>query len=406
MPPTQHILIKRKYLEELISVSGTPDIKVITGVRRSGKSSLLNMFAEYVEKNVKNKNIIHIKLSDIQYEPLLEYHALNEYIENHYAKGKHNYVLIDEIQMCDGFEKTINSLHDSGKYDIYLTGSNAFLLSSDLATLFTGRTYSIEIYPFSFSEYLEYYEAVGRKVALNDYILEGGLAGSYLYDTVDQRYTYIAEVYDTLIVRDIQKKYNVKNSTLLGSVSDFLMSNIGKETSIRSIADTLTTKTKENHHSTVGAYVDYLCKAYAFYKVKRYDIHGKQYLASQDKYFLSDHSFRFAKLGTKTPDYGKVLENIVAIELMRRGYELYTGVLRSGEIDFVAKKRDQKYFVQVSYDISDPRTFEREIKPLLSARDASPKVLLAITNHPEYLHDGISVVDIAEWLTSKVDIIK
>lgn len=406
MQSDQKIVIERDYLKKLVSVIGTPDIKVITGVRRAGKSFLLNAFADYLEKNVKNANIIRIKLTELKFESLLEYHALNDYIENNYVDEKQNFVLIDEVQLCDGFEKAINSLYDSEKYDIYITGSNAFMLSSDLATLFTGRTYTIEIYPFSFAEYSEYYSMVGRKTSLQDYLLEGGLAGSYYYNTIEEKYNYISEVYDTLIVRDIQKKNNVKNVPLLTSVGDFMMSNIGKETSIRSIADTLTTKTQEKHHSTIGAYVDHLCKAYAFYKVRRYDVQGKQYLASQDKYYLSDHAFRFAKLGTKTPDYGKVLENIIALELLRRGYEIYTGVLRSGEIDFVAKKRDEKCFIQVAYDITEKKTFEREARSLLTVRDASPKVLIAITNHPEYLHEGVHVIDAADWLSGKISLAK
>ncbi|MBR3386445.1 ATP-binding protein [Candidatus Saccharibacteria bacterium] len=391
-------ILKRNYLDEMISVSKAPDIKVITGVRRSGKSVLLEAFRDYLLQNEANANIIYIKLTSFDFEQLLEYHALHQYVEEHYMPGKVNYLMIDEVQMCEGFELAINSLYDTKKYNIYLTGSNAFLLSSDLATLFTGRTYSIEVFPFSYKEYKEYYDMVGREVSFEDYVMEGGLAGSYAYDTMEQKYNYIGDVYDTLIMRDIQKKYNIKNTALLEAVSDFMLSNISKQTSIRNIADTLNSKTGESHHSTVGMYVEYLCRAYAFYKVRRYDIAGKQYLASQDKYFLSDHVFKFAKLGTRIPDYGKVYENIVAIELLRRGYEIYVGTLRGAEVDFVAKKRDEKFYVQVSYDISEPATFEREVKSLLAINDAYPKILLARTRHPEYLHEGIRVVDIADWL--------
>ncbi|MBQ9017661.1 ATP-binding protein [Candidatus Saccharibacteria bacterium] len=391
-------LLKRNYLDEMISVSKAPDIKVITGVRRSGKSVLLEAFRDYLLQNEANVNIIYIKLTSFDFEQLLEYHALYQYAEEHYMSGKVNYLMIDEVQMCEGFELAINSLYDTKKYNIYLTGSNAFLLSSDLATLFTGRTYSIEVFPFSYKEYKEYYDMVGREVNFEDYVMEGGLAGSYAYDTMEQKYNYIGDIYDTLIMRDIQKKYNIKNTALLEAVSDFMLSNISKQTSIRNIADTLNSKTGESHHSTVGMYVEYLCRAYAFYKVRRYDITGKQYLASQDKYFLSDHVFKFAKLGTRIPDYGKVYENIVAIELLRRGYEIYVGTLRGAEVDFVAKKRDEKFYVQVSYDISEPATFAREVKSLLAINDAYPKILLARTRHPEYLHEGIRVVDIADWL--------
>lgn len=184
-------LIEREYLQKLIHVIGTPDIKVITGVRRSGKSKLLEAFKKYVEKNVKNYNIIAINFNLLKYEDLKDYKSLNDYVEANYKKGKNNFVFIDEVQMCEGFEKTINSLHASEKYDIYITGSNAFLLSSDLATLFTGRTFEIELYPFSFKEYLKYYAYKDIDEAFDKYVLEGGLAGSYLYKTEEEKYNYI-----------------------------------------------------------------------------------------------------------------------------------------------------------------------------------------------------------------------
>ena len=200
-------IIERNYLKDLISIIGTPDIKVITGVRRSGKSKLLEQFKEYIEKNIRNYNIIYINFSLLEFEQLNEYHKLNDYIESKYIQNKNNFVLIDEVQMCKGFERTINSLHASEKYDIYITGSNAFLLSSDLATLFTGRTFEIEIFPFSFEEYLKYYQYKDIDLAFDKFVLDGGMAGSYLYDNEEKRYNYILDVYKTLIVRDINEKY-------------------------------------------------------------------------------------------------------------------------------------------------------------------------------------------------------
>lgn len=395
-------IIKRDYLQKLIDVIGTEDIKVITGVRRSGKSVLLGLLAEHIKANIPRANLIMINFNSLDYEHLQEYHALNDYIEERYDPEGRNFVLIDEVQMCEGFEHTINSLHASGKYDIYITGSNAFLLSSDLATLFTGRTYSVKVFPFSYREFREYYQGGERQVEFEDYLYEGGLAGSFSYLERGQKYEYLREIYDTMIVRDIVQKYDVRRPELLEEVSNFMLSNIAKECSARSIADTLTSRTGRNsYHNSVGNYLNYLCQAYAFYKVSRYDIQGKQYLASQDKYYLSDHGFRFAKLGTKTPDYGKVLENMVAVELMRRGYEVYVGVLRSGEVDFVAVKQDEKFYVQVSYDVSAEATYARELAPLLAVRDAYPKLLLARTHQPEYVQDGVRVVDVEDWLLGK-----
>ena len=379
---------------------GTPDIKVITGVRRCGKSKLLEAFMEYIEKNIPNSNIIHINFDLPEYDHLLKYRPLYDHINSQYVKGKVNFVFIDEVQMCTDFEKAVNGLHAAEKYDIYITGSNAFLLSSDLATLFTGRTFEIKVYPFSFSEYLQYFGHTDRYAAFDSYMLEGGMAGSYLYKDREAKYDYIAEVFDTLIVRDIRMKYNIRNPQLMERMVDFLMDNISNLSSARNIAAALSGARETIHHTTVGSYMQYLCNAYAFYKVRRYDIKGKKYLASNDKYYLSDHAFRYAKLGTKNMDYGRVLENIVAMELLRRGYEVYVGVLYKTEIDFVAVKRSEKIYIQVSDNIADERTFEREVTPLLRINDAYPKTVIARTGNPEYQYEGVKIVDIADWLTA------
>ena len=377
---------------------GTPDIKVITGVRRSGKSKLLESFMTYVRANDPDANIIHINFNLNSYESLAEYHALNHYIESAYIAGKNNFVFIDEVQMCEGFEKAINSLHASEKYDIYITGSNAFLLSSDLATLFTGRTFEIEVYPFSFGEFMQYYELTDRYAAFTRYIQEGGMSGSYLYKTPEAKYDYISDVFNTLIVRDIQRKYKIRNMPLMERLCDFLIDNISNLTSTRSVAAAFTSEQVKTNDRTISAYIKYLCNAFAFYKVRRYDIQGKRYLASNDKYYLSDHSFKYAKLGTKNADYGRMIENIVAIELLRRGYELYAGVLYKKEIDFVAIKRNEKLYIQVASNIDDPDTFQREVDPLLKIKDAYPKMILTRTRQEAYQYEGIQIVDVADWL--------
>lgn len=394
-------LIERKqYLDKMINVIGTPDIKIITGVRRCGKSKLLDAFKEYIEENIPNNNIIHINFNLPEYDHLLEYRPLYDYINSQYVKGKENFVFIDEVQMCNDFEKAINGLHATEKYDIYITGSNAFLLSSDLATLFTGRTFEIKVYPFSFGEYLQYFGYTDKYDAFDKYVLEGGMSGSYLYKDQESKYDYISEVFDTLIVRDIRKKYKIRNVQLMDRIVDYLMDNISNLSSARSITNTLKVAMEKIHHTTVGSYMQYLCNAFAFYKVRRYDIKGKKYLASNDKYYLSDHTFRYAKLGTKNMDYGRVLENIVAIELLRRGYEVYVGVLYKKEIDFVAIKRNEKIYIQVSDNISDEKTFEREVSPLLQIKDAYPKMVIARTRHDEYQYEGIKIIDIANWLSN------
>lgn len=391
-------LIKREYLKDLIEVIGTPDIKVITGVRRSGKSKLLEMFKNYIIENIKNYNIIDINFNLVKFDNLRDYISLNNYIEKHYIKGGKNFVLIDEVQMCKEFERTINSLHAEEKYDIYITGSNAFLLSSDLATLFTGRTYEIQVYPFSFKEFMKYFNYEITQDAFEKYVLEGGMAGSYIYNDVNKKYNYINEVYNALIVRDIQQKYNIQNIGLMDSLTEFMMDNISNLTSYRKVANSLNQTSINTNDKTISNYINYLCDAFAFYKIRRYDIQGKRYLSSMDKYYLVDQTFKYAKLGTKNMNYGRIYENIVAIELLRRGYEVYVGELYNAEVDFVAMKMNEKIYVQVSDNISDGKTFEREVRSLLKIKDAYPKILIARTRHDDYQYEGIQIYDLANWL--------
>lgn len=397
------LIPRPQYLEKLISVIGTPDIKVITGVRRSGKSKLLEAFRDHVVQTVPDCNVVHINFNLPEFDHLLAYRPLYDYVNAHYVPGKANFVLIDEVQMCADFEKAINGLHAAEKFDIYITGSNAFLLSSDLATLFTGRTFEIRVFPFSFSEYVRYFGCTDRYAAADRYMLEGGMAGSYLYRDPEAKFDYIADVFNTLIVRDIRRKYKIRNVPLMDRLVDFLMDNVSNLTSARSIAGAFSGLAERVNHVTVSAYMQYLCSAFAFYRVRRYDIRGKKYLASNDKYYLSDHSFRYARLGTKNMDYGRVLENIVAIELLRRGYEIYVGVLYKKEIDFVAIRRSEKIYIQVSDNIGDEKTFAREVAPLLQIKDAYPKMVIARTRHDAYQYDGVRIVDIADWLSAPQD---
>lgn len=395
-------LIERpEYLQKLKSVQGVPDIKVITGIRRCGKSKLMEAFIEYIRNSDKNANIIYIDFSNLDFEELKEYHKLNEFVKNSYQETKNNYLFIDEVQTCAGFEKTLNSLHASEKYDIYVTGSNAFLLSSDLATLLTGRTFSIEVFPFSLREYMEYFELADPYEAYAQYRKAGGMAGSYLYSDENSRASYVNDVFETLVIRDIVQKFKIRNTPLLEKIADYLMDNISNVVSANKMANTLESNKIKTNDKTVGTYIGYLCNAFGFYRIRRYDIRGKKYLASNDKYYLADPSFRGSRLGSKNPDYGRISENLVAIELLRRGYEVYAGVLYKKEIDFVAIKRDEKIYIQVSEYIDNPETFEREYTPLLAIKDAYPKMILARTRQENYQYEGIQVIDIANWLCDR-----
>ena len=391
-------LIRRdKYISQLDMVKNIPDIKVITGVRRSGKSKLMDAFSAIIAED-KNANVVRIRLNQKKNKKLLDADALYEYIEEQYDEGKDNFLFIDEVQLCENFEQVINSIHDEELYDIYLTGSNAFLLSSDLATLFGGRVFEISMFPFSFSEYLKYFPSDNIDDAFEDYFNRGGMSGSYLYKSGNDAKKYIDSIYKATIVKDIVQKYKIDNEDLLIMIANFLMDNVGNTTSIRNIAAKLTTNSYKTNDKTVGSYVQYLCRSFMFYPLQRYDIKGKKYLETDKKYYLVDLSFRFTELGTKFADYGHLYENLVALELLRRGYEVYVGKLYTKEIDFVAKKNGTLIYIQVSDDITKPETFEREISPLLSIKEAYPKMIIARTKHEEMQQDGVRIIDIARWL--------
>lgn len=392
-------IVRKNYLNRIIELKDTPDIKIITGIRRSGKSKLMQAYIEYLKTNYDNINIIFIDFMDLKFEEIKEYHALHSYVEQHYVAGKMNYLFVDEVQMCPKFELAINSLYSKGKYDIYVTGSNAFLLSADLATLFTGRYIEIHVFPFSFQEYCEYYSDVSDKDKLFDeYSFKGGLAGSYLYPNDRDRVTYIKEVYETIVTRDLVQKYALPDTTVLQRLSEFLMDNISNLTSPNKVSQLLNANNVSTTHVTVRKYIKYLCNAFVFYDIKRYDIRGKKYLESSEKFYLCDTGIRYAILGSRNMDYGRVYENMVCIELIRRGYDVYVGKLYQKEIDFVAQRGSEKIYIQVSDNISGQETFEREYSPLLQIRDAYPKMLIARTKHPKYSYEGIEVHDIADWL--------
>jgi hypothetical protein len=392
-------LIERAhYLERLKGLKGTPDIKIVTGVRRSGKSKLLRAFQQYLQDIEPTANIIFIDFILLDFEPLKEYHSLNSYVESHWQAGVNNYLMIDEVQMCQGFETAVNSLHASEKYDIYLTGSNAFLLSADLATLFTGRHIEIAIYPFSFKEYCDYYAIDDIQEAFDHYVVEGGLAGSYIYNNVADKENYIKDVYETILTRDLTEKYNLTDTQALTRLAEYLMDNISNITSPNSVATTLTVNQIQTNHVTVGRYLKYLCNAFVFYKADRYDIRGKKYLESLNKFYLVDTGIRFALLGRRNMDWGRMYENLVYLELRRRGYKVYIGKLYQKEVDFVVMRGSEKYYIQVSDNISDEQTFQREIDSLMKIQDAYPKMVIARTRHEEYDYQGIRILDLAIWL--------
>ena len=393
------IIERIDYQNYLWEVKDTPDIKVITGIRRAGKSEVMKSFINRLKMTDETANVVYADLSVLENEPLLEYHHLYEWAKESHRVECKNYLLLDEVQLCSHFELAINSLHSLKLYDIYLTGSNAFLLSSDLATLFTGRHIEIHVLPFSFKEYCTYYHSYDDLQTLFErYVVDGGLSGSYVYEKERGRVDYVKNVYHTILRRDLTEKYHLPDSRMLEQVAEFMMDNISNTTSPNNVSHCLSASGTTTNHSTVGSYLKYLCDAFVLYKVPRYDIQGKKYLQSLDKYYLADSGICFAVLGKRNMDYGRVYENLVALELLRRGYSIYVGKLYKKEIDFVAMRENEKIYIQVSDDISTPETFQRETDPLIKIRDAYPKILIARTKHEWYDYQGIKIFDLAHWL--------
>lgn len=384
------IIERPNYMNRLINLKGTPDIKIITGVRRAGKSKLMKAYIEYISKADDKANIIFIDFTDLQFDDLKTYKNLNNYINIKFISGKNNYVFIDEVQLCNRFELVINSLYSSEKFDLYIIGSNAFLLSADLATLFTGRYIEIHVFPFSFEEYMFYHAEISNiDKAFNNYVREGGFAGAYPYLNERDRVQYLKDVYETIVNRDLIQKYNLSSGLVMDKLAEYLMDNISNLTSVHKVSETLNTNAIETTHVTIGKYIKYLCNAFIFYEIKRYDIKGKKYLETSNKYYLCDSGLRYAILGTRNMDYGRVYENLVYLELLRRGYEIYIGKLYEKEVDFVALNEKEKIYIQVSDNISSEDTFRREYDPLLRIKDAHPKIIIANTKHDKYSYEGI-----------------
>lgn len=392
------IIERTTLLNQLKEAQGTPDIKIITGIRRSGKSKLLSVYMDWIHQTDPTANIIFIDFRLLEYEPLQEYHTLHDYIEKHYQSGVVNYICIDEVQLCKQFELAINSLHATEKYDIYLTGSNAFMLSSDLATLFTGRFIEIPVFPFSFSEFRTYFGEQELQSQFDQYVTLGGLSGSYLYSSEQKRIQYISDIYQTILQRDLVEKYRLADSQVLPRLVEYMMDNVSNIGSPNSIVENLKAQGVPSNNHTISDYIEYLCRAFMLYRVRRYDVRGKKYLQSLHKFYLVDSGIRYAILGTRNMDYGRIYENLVALELLRRGYTIYVGKLYQKEIDFVAVRGNEKIYIQVSDNISSSETFEREYTPLLQIKDVYPKFILARTRVPQYDYQGIKIIDLAEWL--------
>lgn len=396
------MLINRKeYLDRLISLRDKKIIKVITGVRRCGKSTLMEIYRDYLLKNgVKKENIISINFEDYDFYDLRDKDKLYSYIKERLDEYSSNYIFLDEIQHVEKFQVVVDSLYIKNNVDIYITGSNAYMLSSELATYLSGRYIEISMLPLSFAEYIS---ATGNKDNLArkyvDYIENSSFPYTLeLRDQVKEIKTYLEGIYNTVVVKDIATRKKISDVSMLESVTRFMFDNIGNTLSIKKIADTMTSDGRKIDVKTVEKFIDGLTESFILYKANRYNVKGKQYLKTQEKYYVVDIGLRYMLLGTRSTDVGHILENVVYLELIRRGYEVYVGKVDDTEVDFVAIDNKGVQYFQVSATVRDEKTLARELRPLQSIKDHYPKFILSLDEDPEANYDGIRKINALDWL--------
>ena len=400
---------RKEYLTELISWKDEQVIKVVTGIRRCGKSTLLQQYQVWLKSNgVSDTQIVSVNLEELEYEELLDYKKLYSYLKERLVPGKTTYIFLDEIQNVVGFEKVVDSLYVKPDVDIYLTGSNAYMLSGDLATLLTGRYVEIKLLPLSFGEFLTI-TGLDTEHGLAEYLNCGGLPYIARMDrTAEKVDTYLEGIYNTVIVKDIEarqsrkerepSKRKVGDIVLLKSIARYLASVVGSPVSIRSITDYLVSSGRKVSANTVDDYVDALTESFVFYPVDRFDIAGKQLLKTNRKLYIVDLGLRNHILPKRSYDLGFSLENVVYLELLRRGYRVWVGKLGATEVDFVAERQGLYAYYQVTADMTAQETFEREMRPLRLIRDNYEKVVLTADRLTPGNYDGIRVKNLVDWL--------
>ena len=391
-------MIKRDdYLEKIISSSGLNVIKVITGVRRCGKSTLLRLFRHYLEEQgVRSKQIQHINFEDLDNENLTEYRALHSHLKNNLQSDFMNYIFLDEIQRVEGFEKVLDSLFLLENVDIYVTGSNAYMLSGELATYLSGRYIEIHMFPLSFKEYYGHFG--GEKLAMfNKYSAFGGFPYASIIESETSYLSYIQGIINTVLVKDVLSRKQRSDSQLVERLAAFLTDTSGSLINIKKIADTLTSMGKKTSSDTVSSYLQSFEEAFLFYKCDRFDMAGKRLLTINSKYYPCDQSLRRGLLGSKRPNFGRSLEGIVFLELIRRGYEVYVGNYGEIEIDFIAVKNGVTEYYQVSKTLTDEVTYSREIAGFKKLKDNYRKILLS-EDYGNYNDEGIEQINVIDWL--------
>ena len=397
---------RTEYLEQLKRFKDKDLIKVITGIRRCGKSTLFELFINYLKEiGVKDNQIIKINLEDID-NSFNDYKELYDYVNKQIDSKKQYYVFLDEVQNVSEFQKAVDSLYIKKNVDVYITGSNAYLLSGELATLLSGRYVEIKMLPLSFKEYLSAFsnKDKSRYEYFLDYMRNGGMPGNIqiLKDNPNDLDTYLEGIFATIVYKDIITRNNITDKMLLESVLKFIFDSIGSPISTKKISDTLTSKGTSTSNHTVENYISAFLESFLIYKAERFDVKGKSLLARDYKYYVVDQGLRSYLLGKKADsDMGHILENIVYLELLRRGYKVYVGKVDDLEVDFVAENRDGLRYYQVSLSVRDEKVLERELKSLQKTGDHYPKFLLTLDMDLESDYDGITKINIIDWLLNK-----
>ncbi len=398
---------RKEYLDKLIAFRDKNIIKVITGVRRCGKSVLLELFQDFLLKQgVSEEQIIAINLEDYDFYELREPTKLHSYIKERLNETQMTYIFIDEVQHCEDFPRVVDSLYLKKNVDIYLTGSNANLLSSEIATLLSGRYVEISMLPLSFGEYVA---STGSTNELSRKYLEYIEYSSFPYTLELKKQPkeiamYLEGLYNTIVVKDISQRHKFPDTMMLESITRFVFDNIGNPMSTKKIADTMTSFGRKIDVKTVEKYVRALMESFIVYQAKRYNIKGKQYLKTLDKYYVVDIGLRYMLLGSRSTDVGHILENVIYLELLRRGFSVYVGKIDDLEVDFVAQNQKRTIYCQVAATARDENTLLRELKPLQKINDNYPKVILTLDDDPEADYNGIRRINALDWLIRNTEL--
>lgn len=401
------MVYRNLYMEKILPFIDTPFVKILTGVRRCGKSTILLMLKEeLLKRGIEKNQILFFRLDSLEYEEIKTASAMYKKIKERLIPDKRTYLFLDEIQEIESWEKMVNSLMIDYNVDIYVTGSNSRMMSSEISTYLTGRYVSFRIYPLNFSEYLEfrnmYSQADDTKTELVRYIRYGGFPAIHLRDfTLDEAYTVVRDIYNATIFTDIVKRNQIRKIDQLERVVKYTFDNVGQTFSALTLAKYIKSQNRTMDTETVYNYLEKLEKAYLVHRCSRYDIKGKEFLKTQEKFYLADPAFRYAVLGYDPNSIAAIMENIIYIELRTRGYDVYVGKLDNAEVDFVAVKQGNKIYIQITYEINSAETEKREYSRLLSIKDNYPKYVIRMDDFANGNYEGIQTMHLSDFLLSK-----